>query len=138
MKPRGRAKIIPISILTFILMSGVIFIGFRLNALAQALEQGLVGYWAFDEGGGATALDFSGNGNAGSLVNTPAWEEGRINTALAFDGTDDYVQLEGLSSFDAFTFSAWIKLNDQASTEPNGNNLLFQKDFLIHLLDFSF
>jgi hypothetical protein len=129
MKPRGQSKIIPISILTIILMLGVIFIGFRLNALAQTLEQGLVGYWALDEGGGVTALDFSGNGNAGSLVNAPAWAEGRINAALALDGTDDYVQLEGLSSFDAFTFSAWIKLNDQASTEPSGNNLLFQKDF---------
>jgi hypothetical protein len=129
MKTRGHLKIVWISILTFALLLGVILIGFRLSASAQTLEEGLIGYWAFDEGGGATALDFSGNGNAGSLVNAPAWAEGRINSAVSFDGNDDYVRINGLSSFDAFTFTAWIRLNDQASTEPSGNNLLFQKDF---------
>jgi hypothetical protein len=129
MKTRGHLKLVLISFLISIVMLGVIFTGFRLSARAQALEDGLVGYWAFDEGGGVTVLDFSGNGNVGSLVNAPAWGEGRINAGVAFDGNDDYVQIEGLSSLDDFTFSAWIKLNDQSSTEPSGNNLLFQKGF---------
>jgi len=129
MKIKQHLKSILSSVFALIVIMGVIFIGFRLSARAQTLDQGLVGYWAFDEGGGVTALDFSDNGNAGSLMNAPAWVEGRIRTALAFDGQDDYVQLNGLSTFETFTIAAWIKLNDQASTEPSGNNLLFQKDF---------
>ncbi len=129
MKTRGHLKLVLISFLTSVVMLGVIFIGFKLSARAQTLEQGLVGYWAFDEGGGATALDFSGNGNTGSLMNAPAWGQGRINAALAFDGNDDYVQINGLDSYGAFTIAAWIKLNDQSTTEPSGNNLFFQKDY---------
>tara|TARA_R100000781_G_scaffold71709_1_gene44940 strand:- start:460 stop:1194 length:735 start_codon:yes stop_codon:yes gene_type:complete len=34
---------------------------------------GLVGYWRFEEGSGTVALDSSGTGANGSLVNTPTW-----------------------------------------------------------------
>jgi hypothetical protein len=34
---------------------------------------GLVGYWKFNEGSGTLALDSSGGGNNGTLVNSPAW-----------------------------------------------------------------
>jgi hypothetical protein len=129
MQVRGRLKTILSSIFALIVISGVISFGVGTHARAQTSEDGLVGYWALDEGGGVTALDFSGNGNAGSLVNAPAWGEGKINAAVAFDGNDDHVQIKGLAPLDTFTFIAWIKLNDQASTEPSGNNLLFQKDF---------
>ena len=33
----------------------------------------LVGYWRFEEGTGSTASDSSGNGNAGTLYNSPTW-----------------------------------------------------------------
>jgi hypothetical protein len=36
-------------------------------------QSGLVGYWKFNEGRGAVALDSSGKGNEGSIVNTPDW-----------------------------------------------------------------
>lgn len=36
-------------------------------------QDGLVGYWKFDEGSGVTAKDSSGNGNDGTLVNGPTW-----------------------------------------------------------------
>ena len=36
-------------------------------------QSGLVGYWKFNEGRGAVALDSSGKGNTGSIVNTPGW-----------------------------------------------------------------
>jgi hypothetical protein len=36
-------------------------------------QSGLVGYWKFNEGRGAVALDSSGKGNPGSIVNTPDW-----------------------------------------------------------------
>ncbi len=39
-------------------------------------EQGLVGYWKFDEMSGTTANDSSGNGNTGTLIGNPAWVNG--------------------------------------------------------------
>ena len=36
-------------------------------------QSGLVGYWKFNEGRGTVALDSSGKGNPGSIVNTPDW-----------------------------------------------------------------
>ncbi len=39
-------------------------------------EQGLVGYWKFDEMSGTTANDSSGNGNTGTLIGNPTWVNG--------------------------------------------------------------
>lgn len=36
-------------------------------------QTGLVGYWKFNEGAGAKALDNSGKANTGDIFNTPAW-----------------------------------------------------------------
>ena len=62
---------------------------------------GLVGWWpGFAGGGGSKLFDKSGNGNNGTLTNfaspftaTSGWTYGKDGGkgALAFDGTDDYV-----------------------------------------------
>src|SRR3990167_6079208 len=78
----------------------------------QAQTSGLVGYWTFDEGSGATAADSSGNNNTGTLVNGPSWTTGKIGQALSFDGVDDLVTASGISNTpSAFTLSAWIKFS---------------------------
>jgi carboxypeptidase D len=51
----------------------------------------LLAYWNFDEGAGSTAGDVSGNGHDGTLVGTPQWITGKIDQALDFDGSNDYV-----------------------------------------------
>ena len=54
------------------------------------LQNGLVGYWSFNEGSGTIAGDSSGNGNTATLVNGPTWiASGAIAGALSFDGIDD-------------------------------------------------
>src|SRR3989344_3676813 len=63
----------------------------------QAQTSGLVGYWTFDEGTGATASDSSGNNNTGTLTNGPTWTTGKIGQALSFDGVDDYVNISNES-----------------------------------------
>jgi RHS repeat-associated protein len=71
----------------------------------------LVGYWKFDEGGGLTTGDSSGNGNGGTLQNGPAWTTGKINGALNFDGLDDYVQVgpaARLVMTNSMTIGAWV------------------------------
>jgi len=71
-----------------------------------------VANWKFDETSGTTALDSSGNGNTGTLVNGPSWTAGKVNNALNFDGVNDYVNAGSPSSLNdmpAKTIVAWIK-----------------------------
>jgi hypothetical protein len=78
-------------------------------------ESDLVGEWHFDEGSGTTALDSSGNSNDGTLKNmdlATAWVEGKNGYAVAFDGTDDYIDCgndDSLNINDALTIVAWVK-----------------------------
>jgi hypothetical protein len=90
-------------------------------------EDGLVGLWHMDEGSGLMTNDSSGNGNHGTLVNGPIWENedgGQWNgrsemifangSALEFDGIDDYVEIPDDQSLDITqggTIEGWFKLN---------------------------
>ena len=59
-------------------------------------DEGLVGYWPFNEGSGTTAKDISDYGNHGTLYGSMTdddWVQGVTGTALDFDGVDDYVQI---------------------------------------------
>lgn len=72
---------------------------------------GCVGYWNFDESSGTVAHDSSGNGNYGTLQNTPIWVDGRYGEALSFDGSSTYVQIPDSSSLDVtanVTVEAWV------------------------------
>lgn len=46
----------------------------NMNLEIKGNYNGLVGYWKMDEGTGTTTADSSGNGNKGTLVNSPKWE----------------------------------------------------------------
>ncbi len=50
-------------------------------------------YWSFDENQGQTAHDSAGNHHG--MVYGAQWTGGRVASALAFDGIDDYVALPG-------------------------------------------
>ena len=60
--------------------------------------KGLVGLWILNEGSGSIIYDLSGNGNDGtltSMVPLADWVTGRDGWALNFDGTDDFIALDG-------------------------------------------
>jgi hypothetical protein len=59
-------------------------------------RSGLVAYYPFDEGGGTTMRDVTGNGNDGT--HDAAYVQGVIGTALAFDGTQS-ATVNGNASF---------------------------------------
>ncbi len=72
----------------------------------------MVSHWEFDEGGGNIAYD-SVNGNHGTIYGAQ-WTAGRINSALHFDGFNDYVNVGDKSNLDfeeddSFSICAWIK-----------------------------
>lgn len=92
-----------------------------------AVVTGPAGYWKFDDGSGATAVDSSGNGNNGTLINGPNWTTGQVNGALNFNGDDDYISVSRNSSLDVttFTIAGWVKLTNVATANQfvfwNGN-----------------
>jgi len=72
---------------------------------------GLFAYWKLDDGSGAIAVDASGNGHTGTLVNmntSTAWIAGKVNGALRFDGVNDYVRIGNVSPTGGITVSAWV------------------------------
>ncbi|MGI5214769.1 LamG-like jellyroll fold domain-containing protein [Plantactinospora sp. CA-290183] len=71
-----------------------------------------VGYWPLDENTGTTAGDAAGE-NDGTLVNGPTWTPGRSGAALAFNGTDQYVDTGRtiLDTTASYSASAWVKLD---------------------------
>ncbi len=101
----------------------------------QPSNQGLVGYWKFDEGETATAKDYSGNRLNGTLNNfsstpstTSGWQtKGKINGSIALDGVDDYVHIGTPSALNItgdLTLSAWV--NPRAYTSnPCGGTAQF-------------
>ncbi len=84
-------------------------------------QQGLIGYWAFDEGTGDTAADASGNGNdltkagssspntwartMGARIGNSAFNNDKNDKRVYF-GTEDVDFINGLS---AFSLSLWVK-----------------------------
>ncbi len=75
----------------------------------------LLCWWKFDEGGGNTAVDWSGHDNHGTLEGPPQWVDGLVGGALEFGGDGDHIVDTGAGSYlnglDAVTFCFWIKSN---------------------------
>ena len=84
---------------------------------AEAGVARLWAYWAFDETGGTTAIDSTGNGRNGTLVNGPARTAGLFGNAVDLSGTNQYVSLPSgvVNGLTNFTIAGWVNL-DAAST----------------------
>ncbi len=98
--------------------------GFSDTITADFYSRHAVGYWKFDEGSGTVAKDSSGNGNDGTLMNSPAWVDGKYGKALQFDGRDDYADLGTSPSLDLgniFSISAWFYLNADLPASGSSN-----------------
>jgi len=73
----------------------------------------IVGLWLFDEDGGDTAKDSSGNKNDGQLMGNPKWVTGKFGKALQFDGSSTSVDCGNTDTLDiptnsAVTMCAWV------------------------------
>jgi len=70
-------------------------------------------YLKFDESGGTTAVDASGQGWNGTLYNGSTWVGGKLGNAVGLDGASSYVGLPlGIvSGLSECTISAWVYWN---------------------------
>jgi concanavalin A-like lectin/glucanase superfamily protein/HYDIN/CFA65/VesB family protein len=81
------------------------------TATTLATVSGLVAAYSFDEGGGTTVNDLSGNGNTGTVSNTTWTSFGKYGNALVFDGTSSRVTINDSASLHlttGMTLEAWI------------------------------
>ena len=104
--------------------SVVLMLGLMMSGPAQAGDTSLVGWWKLDDGSGTIAIDSSGNGNHGTLINSPEWQAAGNNikvgsSALEFDfptdgstTSSDYVDCGNKPEFnitDNITLALWVK-----------------------------
>ena len=84
-------------------------------ARAQAVKEGLVGYWPFDKDTikGDTVKDVFGK-NDGTIIGDPKNVTGKIGEALEFGGDGDYVNLDGDITFSKgdWTILLWFNSKD--------------------------
>ncbi len=97
-------------------LPGVLQVGTHIDLTPPLRDKGLVGYWTFDEGGGTTVYDSSGNGNNGILYNSPSWQSGsscESGSCILFNGTNNYVNIPNSSSLNPkdISVSLWMYWN---------------------------
>ncbi|KWZ29846.1 LamG-like jellyroll fold domain-containing protein [Burkholderia anthina] len=82
------------------------------NEVKVITAQQLLAHLAFDEGGGVTAADSSGNGRNGTL-NGATWAVGRSGNAVSLNGSGAYVALPDglLADVSDFTIASWVFWN---------------------------
>ena len=108
---------------------------FKTKPFLPIADPNLIGWWTFDEGYGSTALDWSGHGNDGTLVDEPQWVEGHTDGALEFNGSN-YVTMNDVAddiTSNDITLSGWVKTNDShglwlSSNTATGNVALWAID----------
>ncbi|MHC4432771.1 MAG: LamG domain-containing protein [Planctomycetota bacterium] len=85
---------------------------FETLPIVEITEPDLVGWWTLDEGQGTTAVDWSGHDNEGTLEGEPQWVEGKIGSALAFEGSRVIFGASDSLTADlfqgSFTLAGWI------------------------------
>ena len=93
----------------------VLGLGHAPPAATADLDEGLVGYWSFDDG---TATDNSGQGHDGVVHGSPAVIQGVRGYALSLDGVDDYIQIPDAPELEpqALTLSAWLRADATTGT----------------------
>jgi len=75
-------------------------------------NQGLVGYWNFNEGNGNIVYDISGCKNNGITDGNPQWVDGVDGTALRFDGNDKVVIPNNWTlNPTQITVACWVNFN---------------------------
>ncbi len=86
------------------------------------------GLWRFNECSGGSAFDSSGHKNHGALKGSAAWTEGRIGSAVYFDGDKDYIvfpdsdtlDFQGMMTIEAMVYADGPQGNQTAIAAKGG------------------
>jgi hypothetical protein len=100
---------------------------FERPTAVEPLTKGLVGWWKFDEGSGATAGDTSGKEHPGTLVRNPQWVPGKVGSALSVT-RDQYARIPhsddlAFKAQESYTLALWVNV----STPEGGPRAIFSK-----------
>ena len=117
---------------TGLVMISLMFIG---QIQARIDPKTIVGMWLFDENSSQIAIDTSGRGNNGKLVNQPKWIKGQFGSALQFDG-NNYVDCGKVLDVDnKLTLSAWVKNSGKSRGNVVGKYEAQDKRWHIYIAD---
>ena len=92
-------------------------------AKAQGIDDGLVGYWPFDEGSGATSADLSGSNNTATLHSASSFTTAAAPTDFAnpyalasVNNAGSYATAPGanIDNLQQFTIAFWVRVNAAA------------------------
>ena len=110
-----------------LLCLGVLFLALAITNVGQAVDMtNVVSVWPLDEGSGETVSDASGNVADGTFVDFDGdgislqWVDGVFGGALAFDGTDDWVEIPGVivDTVD-WSMGCWANPGEEQNTWTN-------------------
>jgi len=94
-------------------LAACILVALACRAPAAAQEEGLAGYWRFDEASGSKALDCSGHGHHGAIKGDLQRGPGRVGQALYFKAEKGagvvIPPAPDLGPTSALTLEAWVK-----------------------------
>lgn len=80
----------------------------------------MVSWWSFNEGDGTIAYD-SISTNDGT-INGATWSSGKVDSALSFDGVNDYVEVPNNANLNFgdsdFAISLWFKIGPFSGEKP--------------------
>ena len=80
-----------------------------------------IAYWKLDDNTGTSAIDSSGNGNTGTLTNSPKWVTGKAGSAINVTSSNDHILVSGLLGLNTptaqqvVTVSLWMKATTLSS-----------------------
>jgi len=104
-----KVQLLALLVLSCLVMGGGVML--FAQTTQEDLSQGLVAYWKFDEGEGDIVFDEVTNTMDGT-IHGATWTTGKVNSALVFDGDDDYVEIPydaGLAVSAGVSLSVWVK-----------------------------
>ncbi|MDB6123068.1 MAG: LamG domain protein jellyroll fold domain protein [Pedosphaera sp.] len=79
-----------------------------MNQSLSGTNSGLVACYHMDDWPGTNAVDASGNGNTGSILNNPDWTSGNVPTGLLIPGATYYYQIVAVNAAGTNSTSQWI------------------------------
>jgi len=89
-------------------LSLIVTLVFAVSSYAAIDQTTIAASWLFDEGSGTIAKDSSGNGKDGNIKGGAKWVQGKFSKAIELNGTDAWVEVPSIGTFDEVTITAWV------------------------------